>query len=228
MLPDQVHCYFLNGDAPVQDGRSLQGALVSKIPFCHPAQVPLLLDIIRHQAAYNTLIGSCVKRTSIKEGICLLSGSVWSVLCLRYLTSDLTSSCLFSVRQCRPAAVWGLPSDRLQLQRLLSASSQWVFSLWWAVISILKYLELTATFTFCWSHSWILSIQNILFFLQLSWRSLIRDKCFASYTKAYRTLWYALTTSSPKLSRGKILLPSLMYFFINVDVVFLNSIYLCL
>lgn len=68
MLPDQQHCYFLNGDAPVQDGHSLQGALVSKIPFRHPAQVPLLLDIIRHQAAYNTLIGSCVKRTSIKEG----------------------------------------------------------------------------------------------------------------------------------------------------------------
>lgn len=68
MLPDQLHCYFLNGDAPVQDGRSLQGALVSKIPFRHPAQVPLLLDIIRHQAAYNTLIASCVKYSSIKEG----------------------------------------------------------------------------------------------------------------------------------------------------------------
>lgn len=66
-LPGQQHCYFLNGDAPVQDGRSLQGALVSKIPFRHPAQVPALLDIIRHQAAYNTLIGSCVKKACIKE-----------------------------------------------------------------------------------------------------------------------------------------------------------------
>uniref|UniRef100_A0A3Q3GHS8 Mediator of RNA polymerase II transcription subunit 1 n=1 Tax=Kryptolebias marmoratus TaxID=37003 RepID=A0A3Q3GHS8_KRYMA len=70
ILPDQHHCYFLNGDAPVQDGHSLQGAMVSKIPFRHPAQVPLLLDIIRHQAAYNSLIGSCVKRTSVKEGPC--------------------------------------------------------------------------------------------------------------------------------------------------------------
>lgn len=86
VLPDQLHCYFLNGDAPVQDGRALQGALVSKIPFRHPAQVPLLLDIIRHQAAYNTLIGSCVKRTSIKEGICVLSGGFWSLLCLLRLT----------------------------------------------------------------------------------------------------------------------------------------------
>uniref|UniRef100_A0A4W6BUV5 Mediator of RNA polymerase II transcription subunit 1 n=2 Tax=Lates calcarifer TaxID=8187 RepID=A0A4W6BUV5_LATCA len=87
VLPDQQHCYFLNGDAPVQDGRSLQGALVSKIPFRHPAQVPLLLDIIRHQAAYNTLIGSCVKRTSIKEDnagllqfeVCPLTDSSFSV-----------------------------------------------------------------------------------------------------------------------------------------------------
>ncbi|XP_041830067.1 mediator of RNA polymerase II transcription subunit 1 [Melanotaenia boesemani] len=87
ILPDQQHCYFLNGDAPVQDGHSLQGAMVSKIPFGHPAQVPFLLDIIRHQAACNTLIGSCVKRTSIKEDsagllqfeVCPLTDSSFSV-----------------------------------------------------------------------------------------------------------------------------------------------------
>ncbi|KAG5854834.1 hypothetical protein ANANG_G00042030 [Anguilla anguilla] len=86
-LPGQQHCYFLNRDAPVQDGRCLQGALVSKIPFRHPAQVPALLDVIRHQAAYNTLIGSCVKRTLIKEDtpgllqfeVCPLTDSSFSV-----------------------------------------------------------------------------------------------------------------------------------------------------
>ncbi|KAK1881645.1 Mediator of RNA polymerase II transcription subunit 1 [Dissostichus eleginoides] len=86
-LPDQQHCYFLNSDAPVQDGHSLQGVLVTKIPFRHPAQVPLLLDIIRHQAAYNNLIGSCVKRTSIKNDsagllqfeVCPLTDSSFSV-----------------------------------------------------------------------------------------------------------------------------------------------------
>ncbi|KAM9462396.1 mediator of RNA polymerase II transcription subunit 1 [Clarias gariepinus] len=86
-LPGQQHCYFLNGDAPVQDGNSLQGALVSKIPFRHPAHVPALLDIIRHQAAYNTLIGSCVKKTYIKEDapgllqfeVCPLTDSSFSV-----------------------------------------------------------------------------------------------------------------------------------------------------
>ncbi|TRY59409.1 hypothetical protein DNTS_004313 [Danionella cerebrum] len=86
-LPGQQHCYFLNGDAPVQDGKSLQGALVSKIPFRHPAQVPALLDIIRHQAAFNTLIGSCVKKAHIKEDtpgllqfeVCPLTDSSFSV-----------------------------------------------------------------------------------------------------------------------------------------------------
>ncbi|XP_026097989.1 mediator of RNA polymerase II transcription subunit 1 isoform X1 [Carassius auratus] len=87
-LPGQQHCYFLNGDAPVQDGRSLQGAYISKIPFRHPAQVPALLDIIRHQAAYNTLIGSCVKKTCLKEAdtpgllqfeVCPLTDSSFSV-----------------------------------------------------------------------------------------------------------------------------------------------------
>uniref|UniRef100_A0A674AG63 Mediator of RNA polymerase II transcription subunit 1 n=1 Tax=Salmo trutta TaxID=8032 RepID=A0A674AG63_SALTR len=86
-LPDQHHCYFLNGDAPVQDGHSLQGTLVSKIPFRHPAQVPALLDVIRHQAAANTLIGSCVKRTFIKDDtpgllqfeVCPLTDSSFSV-----------------------------------------------------------------------------------------------------------------------------------------------------
>ncbi|XP_008563735.1 PREDICTED: mediator of RNA polymerase II transcription subunit 1-like, partial [Galeopterus variegatus] len=66
-LPGQQHCYFLNKDAPLPDGRSLQGTLISKITFQHPGRVPLILNLIRHQVAYNTLIGSCVKRTILKE-----------------------------------------------------------------------------------------------------------------------------------------------------------------
>lgn len=134
VLPDQQHCYFLNGDAPVQDGRSLQGALVSKIPFRHPAQVPLLLDIIRHQAACNNLIGSCVRRTTIKEGQCLSSG-------LLYLVNQQHGFCHYSnycicccsLRHCRPAAVWSMSSHRFKFQRLFPASRQWVISLWWAL-----------------------------------------------------------------------------------------------
>uniref|UniRef100_A0A8C9UKM8 Mediator of RNA polymerase II transcription subunit 1 n=1 Tax=Spermophilus dauricus TaxID=99837 RepID=A0A8C9UKM8_SPEDA len=86
-LPGQQHCYFLNKDAPLPDGRSLQGTLVNKITFQHPGRVPLILNIIRHQVAYNTLIGSCVKRTILKEDspgllqfeVCPLSESRFSV-----------------------------------------------------------------------------------------------------------------------------------------------------
>ncbi|NXP78716.1 MED1 polymerase, partial [Ramphastos sulfuratus] len=86
-LPGQQHCYFLNKDAPLPDGRSLQGTLLSKIAFQHPGRVPLILNLIRHQVAYNTLIGSCVKRTVLKEDspgilqfeVCPLSDSCFSV-----------------------------------------------------------------------------------------------------------------------------------------------------
>uniref|UniRef100_A0A8C2LSL6 Mediator of RNA polymerase II transcription subunit 1 n=1 Tax=Cricetulus griseus TaxID=10029 RepID=A0A8C2LSL6_CRIGR len=86
-LPGQQHCYFLNKDAPLPDGQSLQGTLVSKITFQHPGRVPLILNMIRHQVAYNTLIGSCVKRTVLKEDtpgllqfeVCPLSESRFSV-----------------------------------------------------------------------------------------------------------------------------------------------------
>ena len=86
-LPGQQHCYFLNKDAPLPDGQSLQGTLVSKITFQHPGRVPLILNMIRHQVAYNTLIGSCVKRTILKEDspgllqfeVCPLSESRFSV-----------------------------------------------------------------------------------------------------------------------------------------------------
>ncbi|XP_068090622.1 mediator of RNA polymerase II transcription subunit 1-like [Hyperolius riggenbachi] len=53
-LPDCVdHCYVLNS-GPVF------GKLVYKIPFTHPDQVLSILEIMRHQVAYNTLLYSCI------------------------------------------------------------------------------------------------------------------------------------------------------------------------
>merc|ERR1712223_1114388 len=52
-LPDQQHCYFLS------DRASLKGILVSSIPFRHPSQIPEILDILRQQTLFNTLIESC-------------------------------------------------------------------------------------------------------------------------------------------------------------------------
>ncbi|XP_068531046.1 mediator of RNA polymerase II transcription subunit 1-like isoform X2 [Anas acuta] len=57
-LPDSPkHCYFINTGSAKSD---LAGALVSKIPFTHPKCVPDVIEILRHQMAYNSLISSCV------------------------------------------------------------------------------------------------------------------------------------------------------------------------
>ncbi|NXA52526.1 MED1 polymerase, partial [Nothocercus julius] len=65
-LPDcPKHCYFINkGSAEKSD---LAGALVSKIPFTHPKCVPGIIEVLRHQMAYNTLISSCVSEKHINE-----------------------------------------------------------------------------------------------------------------------------------------------------------------
>ncbi|XP_027567786.2 mediator of RNA polymerase II transcription subunit 1-like isoform X1 [Pipra filicauda] len=64
-LPDcPKHCYFINKGSEKSD---LAGALVSKIPFSHPKCVPGVIEILRHQVAYNTLISSCVSDKHINE-----------------------------------------------------------------------------------------------------------------------------------------------------------------
>ncbi|KAI1242990.1 hypothetical protein IHE44_0000555, partial [Lamprotornis superbus] len=64
-LPDcPKHCYFINKGSEKSD---LAGALVSKVPFSHPKCVPGVIEILRHQMAYNTLISSCVSEKHINE-----------------------------------------------------------------------------------------------------------------------------------------------------------------
>ncbi|KFO81762.1 Mediator of RNA polymerase II transcription subunit 1, partial [Cuculus canorus] len=64
-LPDcPKHCYFINKGLENSD---LVGALVSKIPFSHPKCVPGIIEILRHQVAYNGLISSCVSEEHINE-----------------------------------------------------------------------------------------------------------------------------------------------------------------
>ncbi|XP_061321073.1 mediator of RNA polymerase II transcription subunit 1-like [Pezoporus flaviventris] len=64
-LPDcPKHCYFINNGSEKSD---LGGALVSKIPFSHPQSVPGVIEILRHQVAYNSLISSCVSDKHINE-----------------------------------------------------------------------------------------------------------------------------------------------------------------
>ncbi|CAM2105828.1 unnamed protein product [Caretta caretta] len=64
-LPDcPKHSYFINKGT---EKSGITGALVSKIPFTHPKCVPAIIEILRHQVTYNTLIGSCVSENTTNE-----------------------------------------------------------------------------------------------------------------------------------------------------------------
>ncbi|XP_052554962.1 mediator of RNA polymerase II transcription subunit 1-like isoform X2 [Tympanuchus pallidicinctus] len=64
-LPDcPKHCYFINKGP---EKSNLAGALLSKIPFTHPKCVPAVIEILRHQVAYNSLISSCVSDKCLSE-----------------------------------------------------------------------------------------------------------------------------------------------------------------
>ncbi|XP_010866176.2 mediator of RNA polymerase II transcription subunit 1 [Esox lucius] len=54
----EMHSYVFPGAAWNQ--AALKGALVCTIPFTHPAHVPPLLELLRHQCAINTLLASCI------------------------------------------------------------------------------------------------------------------------------------------------------------------------
>lgn len=60
-LPDQIHCYFMT------ECKGLDGVIVSSIPFTHPSQVPKILNWIRQQAVFNSLVSSVVRPHS-KQG----------------------------------------------------------------------------------------------------------------------------------------------------------------
>ncbi|XP_032359527.1 mediator of RNA polymerase II transcription subunit 1-like isoform X2 [Etheostoma spectabile] len=58
-LPGGVrHSYILPGDA--WEVPALRGTVMDSIPFTHPGRVPALLDLLRHQCAFNTLLRSCI------------------------------------------------------------------------------------------------------------------------------------------------------------------------
>ena len=60
-MPDQQHCYVLT-DIP--------GSFViriSSIPFSHPGNVPVIIDVLRQQANFNALVESCVRVNSLQD-----------------------------------------------------------------------------------------------------------------------------------------------------------------
>ncbi|KAL7647805.1 UNVERIFIED_CONTAM: hypothetical protein RMT77_001414 [Armadillidium vulgare] len=60
-LPDQQHCYFM------PNGSEFEGVLVHGVPFTHPTSVAHILEFLRTQALFNSLITSCVRPDS-KQG----------------------------------------------------------------------------------------------------------------------------------------------------------------
>ena len=65
VLPDQRHQYSLNC---CRDCDNYMGAMVTSIPFVHPTHVAKIIQLLRQQALYNTIIGSCLrKRASAGE-----------------------------------------------------------------------------------------------------------------------------------------------------------------
>jgi mediator of RNA polymerase II transcription subunit 1 len=60
-LPDQSHCYFMT------ENKTMDGVLVTSIPFTHPAHVSQILVILRQQALFNTIISSCVRPNSKQD-----------------------------------------------------------------------------------------------------------------------------------------------------------------
>lgn len=54
-LTDQNHCYFLT------NSKNLDAITISSVPFTEPSQVPLILNLLRLQAAFNSLISSCIR-----------------------------------------------------------------------------------------------------------------------------------------------------------------------
>ncbi len=55
-----MHCYFMS------DLSESLAVMVSSIPFSHPACVGDILAVLRRQAAFNTLVESCVRVNSIQ------------------------------------------------------------------------------------------------------------------------------------------------------------------
>ena len=82
-LPDQQHCYFLT------ETDDLKGQLVEYIPFRHPNQVATIIDLLRRQALFNTLVASCVRANSLED---VDTSTMFEVTCLDPSCQNLSVS----------------------------------------------------------------------------------------------------------------------------------------
>jgi len=80
-LPDQQHCYFLT------DTQELAATAISFVPFRHPSQVPNIVDALRRQAVFNSLIASCVRTNSLED---VEASSMFEITCVDPLCQTIT------------------------------------------------------------------------------------------------------------------------------------------
>lgn len=57
-LPDQNHTYHILDNYLERS----DGVYVTKIPFTHPTSIPSILKVLRQQALFNFVLGSCIRR----------------------------------------------------------------------------------------------------------------------------------------------------------------------
>ncbi|KAK1794899.1 hypothetical protein P4O66_010097 [Electrophorus voltai] len=89
-LPDdEFHSYVFCGAAWECD--SWNGALLHTVSFTHPAHVPALLELFRHQSAINVLLASCITGHKHHPGL------VYDLICEIVPESDYSFSVTFSL-----------------------------------------------------------------------------------------------------------------------------------
>ncbi|XP_066538814.1 mediator of RNA polymerase II transcription subunit 1-like isoform X2 [Hoplias malabaricus] len=89
-LPDaELHSYVFCD--PEWKCDSWKGALIHTVPFTHPAHVPAILELLRHQSVINTLLASCVSSHEHQPGL------VCDLSCEILPESDCSFSVTFSL-----------------------------------------------------------------------------------------------------------------------------------
>lgn len=69
-LPDQQHAYYLRdiGESSLDQ----TAKMVSRIPFTHPTNVANILNLLRQQLLFNTVISSCIRPYAKQGAYCVL------------------------------------------------------------------------------------------------------------------------------------------------------------
>ncbi|KAI4904299.1 hypothetical protein NFI96_010888, partial [Prochilodus magdalenae] len=97
-LPDaELHSYVFSDAEWNCD--SWRGALIHTVPFTHPAHVPALLELLRHQSVINLLLASCITSHEYQSGSSSVShrGLTCALNCEILPESDCSFSVTFSL-----------------------------------------------------------------------------------------------------------------------------------